>query len=332
MSHADLAFNELLISRERPRASAPPPRHALRPARRAAWPLRRALVVLVFAASAGAAIYPTGAAWISDRAHAGELSGYVQSVAALPPTERTEMLEAARAYNAQLASGVIADPYSLGADGLPDERSADLERYLRALSVGAGGMMGRLRIDGIDVALPIFHGTGERSLSQGAGHLYGTSLPVGGLGTHSVLTSHSGLLNATLFTHLEDLEIGDRFEIAVLDETLVYEVDRIETVAPDETDALRASSSEDLVTLVTCTPTGINTHRLLVRGHRVDGPDAAAAGRTALAGDSADPGFPWWAVVYVGAVIAAIALSRLMVRRRPAPAPEPPPGPRRKGH
>lgn len=331
MSRADLAFNALLTSPARVRAASRPPRHAARPIRRRAWPLRRVAVVLVFTGSAGAAVYPTAAAWFSDRVHATELSGYVETVAGLPAADRSAMLEAAHAYNDSLRSGPVSDPYSLGPDGLPDEHAAEVERYLDALAVGADGMMGRIRIDRIDVSLPIYHGTGERSLSRGAGHLYGTALPVGGTGTHAVLTSHSGLLDATLFTHLDELEIGDTFEITVLDETLTYAVDRIETVRPDETAGLRAIPGADYMTLVTCTPTGVNTHRLLVRGHRVETPDETGAGRMAIANDTGDPGFPWWAVALGCALIVAIVLSRLMVRRATPKAAEPAPGPRRKG-
>jgi len=337
MSRAEIAFEDLLLMRRRTRVGSPPPRHEHRPPRhehrpllRERWPLRRAVVVLLFAGSAGAAIYPTAATWISDRLHANELSGYVESVAGMLPVERSALLDAARAYNGLLPSGPVIDPYSLGADGIPEALAPGAERYLETLAIGPDAMMGRIRIDEIGVSLPIYHGTGERSLSQGVGHLYGTALPIGGSGTHSVLTSHSGLLNATLFTRLGELAIGDEFTIIVLDETLVYEVDRIETVTPERTEGLRATPGEDYVTLVTCTPTGVNTHRLLVRGHRVPAPLEDTGERLAIAGATGDAGFPWWALGYLAALVAAILLSRLMVRRGQS-APEPSPGPRRRG-
>jgi len=334
MTGADVMFHELLElrTRPRPRASPPPPRHGYRRLQRESWPLRRIVVVLFFIGSTGAAIYPTAAAWFSDRIHATELSGYVESVEGLPPAERTAMLDAARAYNDRLSTGPIVDPYSLGIDGLPEDLADDVDRYLETLAIGVDGMMGRIRIDRIGVSLPIYHGTGERSLSQGVGHLYGTALPVGGPGTHAVLTSHSGLLNAALFTHLEELEVGDVFSVTVLDETLTYEVDQIRTVTPEKTEGLQAVAGEDYITLVTCTPTGVNTHRLLVRGHRVATPANADQGRTAIANDTGDPGFPWWALLFAVAVIGSIAISRLMVRRSAhSRRPEPAPGPRRRG-
>lgn len=138
------------------------------------------------------------------------------------------------------------------------------------MNLDGTGIMGYLEIPKISVRLPIYHGTGEDSLQHGVGHLAGTSLPVGGLGTHSVLSAHRGLPSALLFTDLDQVQTGDRFYLSILQDTLVYEVDQVLVVTPDEVSALRADPAEDYVTLVTCTPYGVNSHRLLVRGHRVE--------------------------------------------------------------
>ncbi len=143
------------------------------------------------------------------------------------------------------------------------------ERYQSLLNLDGSGMMGYIQIPKIGVELPIYHGTSEAVLQAGVGHFWGTSLPVGGETSHTVLTGHRGLSTKTLFTNLDKLDIGDVFYIRVLDETLAYQVDQILTVLPEETDALGIESGQDLATLVTCTPYAINTHRLLVRGHRI---------------------------------------------------------------
>ncbi len=145
-----------------------------------------------------------------------------------------------------------------------------LKDYKQSLDINGNGMMGYISIDKIKVELPIYHGTKEDVLSNAVGHLEGTSLPVGGQGTHSVLSAHRGLASSTLFTNLDKLEIGDTFTITVLDKLITYEIDNIKIVKPNDTDSLMIEDDKDYVTLVTCTPYGINTHRLLVRGKRIE--------------------------------------------------------------
>jgi sortase A len=144
------------------------------------------------------------------------------------------------------------------------------ERYTQLLNPAGDGIMGYVEIPDIDILLPIYHGTDELVLQVAIGHLDWTSLPTGGPGTHSVISGHRGLPSARLFTDLDKIVVGDLFMLHVLDETLTYEVDQIRIVKPDETDELLLQEGKDLCTLVTCTPYGVNSHRLLVRGHRVE--------------------------------------------------------------
>ncbi len=174
-----------------------------------------------------------------------------------------EMLSAARAYNEQINEESMPDAFSVR-DGVTDAE------YESLLNVEAGGMMGYIEISVIGQNIPIYHYTTEESLQKGAGHLFGSSLPIGGENTHAVISAHRGLPNAKLFTDLNLVQEGDVFYIHILKDTLAYEVDQILTVEPEETDSLAISKGEDLVTLVTCTPYAVNTQRLLVRGHRID--------------------------------------------------------------
>jgi sortase A len=176
--------------------------------------------------------------------------------------------------------------------------------------------MARLRIPAIDVDLPIYHGTSDATLLKGVGHLEGTSLPVGGEGTHSVLTGHRGLASATLFTNLDKVKEGDTFTIEVLDQVLTYQVIRTQVVDPSDTASLRATAGEDLVTLVTCTPLGINSQRILVTGERITPTpqeDLDAAGSVPDI-----PGFPWWAAgLAAGVVLVGVFVWRAGYPRTP---------------
>ena len=171
--------------------------------------------------------------------------------------------EKARAYNDALLPSILPDSFAVA------EASDEDEEYMSALNLAGDGIMGSVEIPKIDITLPIFHTTEEDVLEQAAGHLEGSSLPVGGESTHAVISAHRGLPSAALFTDLDKLEEGDHVLIHVLDDTLCYEVDQITVVEPEETDTLAVVEGEDLVTLLTCTPYGVNSHRLLVRGHRV---------------------------------------------------------------
>ncbi len=272
------------------------------------WSLQRILIVVAAVVGVGVLLYPTAAAWFSDRVHATEISGYVDTVENLSPSAQEALLNDARQFNTELPSGPLRDPYSLNEKGEQTVVGAGSEAYKKMLDVGPGGMMGRISIPSIHTDLPIFHGTDEETLSKGAGHLFGSGLPVGGVGTHSVITAHSGFVNATLFDDLDQVREGDVFSVTVLGETIYYKVDQIKTVLPEETDDLRKVQDKDYVTLVTCTPTGVNSHRLLVRGERIDPPSADSA--QTLPSQALDPGFPWWAVAFIGTGVLMVVITR----------------------
>ena len=198
-----------------------------------------------------------------NTAHATRaVANYEEDVQKMEEDRYQAMWEEAEAYNRSLA----------GRDALPAGLTEEeKDRYDRLLDVDGSGMMGYLEVPSIHLTLPVYHGTEEAVIQVAAGHLEWSSLPVGGEGTHCVLSGHRGLPSARLFTNLDQLMEGDRFMLHVLDRVLTYEVDQILTVEPDDLSALAIQDGKDLCTLMTCTPYGVNTHRLLVRGHRVDG-------------------------------------------------------------
>lgn len=219
------------------------------------------LIVLVVAFAV--LLYPTVSSYVNEKNGSKVVSNYDAESVRLSNAEKEKMLEDARAYNKEMLSNIdLIDPFSQG------ETSID-GRYESLLNMDGSGMMGYIRIPKIKVEIPIYHGTSESVLQAGVGHFWGTSLPVGGESTHTVLTGHRGLPTKTLFTNMDKLVKGDVFYIKVLDETLAYKVDQILTVLPEETKALSIVPGKDYATLVTCTPYAINTHRLLVRGHRI---------------------------------------------------------------
>ena len=177
--------------------------------------------------------------------------------------QKKQMLEEAQEYNQSLVNTTkLYDPFST--TGKPSKE------YMNLLNVSKDGMMAYLQIPKIDVKLPIYHSTNNGVLQKGVGHMEGSSLPIGGTSTHAVLSGHRGLPNSKLFTDLDKMKVGDIFYISVLGDTLAYEVDQIKTVLPSQTDDIEIVDGEDYVTLVTCTPYSVNTHRLLVRGKRTD--------------------------------------------------------------
>lgn len=219
------------------------------------------LIVLVVAFAV--LLYPTVSSYVNEKNGSKVVSNYDAESVRLSNAEKEKMLKDARAYNKEMLSNIdLIDPFSQG------EISID-ERYESLLNIDGSGMMGYIRIPKIKVEIPIYHGTSESVLQAGVGHFWGTSLPVGGESTHTVLTGHRGLPTKTLFTNMDKLVEGDVFYIKALDETLAYKVDQILTVLPEETEALSIVPGQDYATLVTCTPYAINTHRLLVRGHRI---------------------------------------------------------------
>ena len=216
--------------------------------------------------------YPFVSNWMFENSADSVVTALEEQAEATDDKENDAELEAAHKYNETLASVRVnlTDPFD---ESIMGEENAE---YASLLCMTDDGIMGFISIPSIDVDLPIYHGTSSEVLEQGIGHLEGTSLPVGGNNTHCVLTGHTGLSNAKLFTDLIELEEGDIFFLNVMDEKLAYEVDQILVVEPDELDALYIVDGKDYCTLVTCTPYGINSHRLLVRGERTDYEEAAS--------------------------------------------------------
>lgn len=208
-------------------------------------------------AALGLMLYPLVGELLSERYHSDIETTYTAAIADTDDTELTAQREAAERYNAMLSGAAITEG---GAEAPPLP-------YAQQLTVG--GVICYIDIPKINVYLPVQHGTGAETLEKSVGHVVGTSLPVGGESTHAVLSAHSGLASSKLFSDIDQLAVGDVFYIHVLGDTLAYKVDAIHTVLPTDTSLLQIEDSKDYVTLVTCTPFGVNTHRLLVRGHRV---------------------------------------------------------------
>ena len=222
-------------------------------------------LVLIFLIGAGILFYPTVSDLWNNYRNQQLISEYTEVVETLESEDFSEIWAEAREYNAQHTVNTILDAF--------DEEEGDYvlsHPYDQVLNPTGNEIMGYLEIPKINVKLAIYHGIGTEALENGCGHIEGTSLPIGGVGTHSVLSAHRGLPSAKLFTDLDQLEIGDLFYITVLDEKLAYKVDQILTVLPEETEDLAIEEDKDLVTLVTCTPYGVNSHRLLVRGERTE--------------------------------------------------------------
>lgn len=219
------------------------------------------IIVLLIAFSV--LLYPTVSNYLYEKNGARVISSYDENAVRLSESEKQAMLEAARQYNRELLGNIeLLDPFS------PLKKEVDA-RYQSLLNTNEAGMMGYIRIPKMDVELPIYHGTEERILQSGVGHFEGTSLPVGGESSHTVLTGHRGLPSKLLFTDLDQMKEGDIFYLKILGETFAYKIDQILTVLPENTKALTIEPGKDYATLVTCTPYAVNTHRLLVRGSRI---------------------------------------------------------------
>ena len=217
-------------------------------------------LILILVVGLSLMLYPSFSNWWNEAHQSRAIAAYSQEVSKLDENRYDELWQQAREYNRSLVGRENA--YLLD-----DSQKAEYERLL---DVSGMGIMGYIEIPSLKVSLPIYHGTEESVLQVAVGHLEWTSLPVGGESTHCVLSGHRGLPSAKLFTDLDRLVVGDRFRLGVLDQVLTYEVDQILIVEPQDTEALLIEEGKDLCTLVTCTPYGINTHRLLVRGHRVE--------------------------------------------------------------
>lgn len=219
-----------------------------------------AVLILVFLAGLSLLLYPTVSDYWNSLHQSKAITQYAGKVAELDNARYAQLWDDAHRYNQSLLKKT--DRYVLSAE--------EQAEYESLLNVSGNGIIGYIEIPSISCSLPVYHGVDETVLQVAVGHIAGTSLPVGGESTHCVLSGHRGLPSAKLFTNLDKLTIGDVFMLRVLDETLTYEVDQILLVLPYEMDALEIEEGKDYCTLVTCAPYGINTHRLLVRGHRIE--------------------------------------------------------------
>lgn len=244
--------------------------------------------------------YPVVATQWNNRQQEKVAEEYANLDNQMSQEERDTALAAARDYNSRLQGGPVLDPWL-------DRIARETDAYKEYESVlNQSQAMARLVVPTAKINLAVYHGTDEKTLQQGVGHLFGSALPVGGEGTHAVLTGHSGLANATLFDNLRDVKQGDPIYVQTSGEKLKYEVDQIKVVLPYEVDDLKPVAGQDYLTLITCTPYGINSHRLLVRGHRVemDASDVKAMD------EASGAKWQWWmtAMLAAVAIVAAILL------------------------
>ena len=254
------------------------------------------LLIIILLAGLSLLLYPAASNYWNSFHQTRAIAGYWEDVANMDNETYDRLWQEANAYNASLLTR--SNAYLLSG-----EQKAE---YARLLDVSGQGVMGYIEIPEINVSLPIYHGTEDSVLQVAVGHLDWTSLPVGGESSHCVLSGHRGLPSAKLFTNLDKLQEGDTFALRVLNEILTYEVDQILIVEPQDTDALEIEEGKDYCTLVTCTPYGINTHRLLVRGHRMDNAEAAKTVRVTADATRIEP-------LLVAPVVAIPILSALLI-------------------
>lgn len=260
------------------------------------------VIGIIFLAGLSLLLYPFVANQWNNYRQKQLISGYEQAVSEKEAAEGIDYdaeRKKAEDYNEALLPCVLPDSFALA------ESSGVDPVYMNTLNIAGDEMMGSVEIPKINIKIPIYHTTEEEVLNKGAGHLEGSSLPVGGANTHAVISAHRGLPSASLFTDLDQMKVGDHFLLHVLDETLCYEVDKISVVKPEDTSALAVEDGQDLVTLLTCTPYGVNTERLLVRGHRVPYvEEEVKEEKTVLSGSSLHTNYLLW--VFVGLSVTAL--------------------------
>ncbi|MGP5600377.1 class C sortase [Glutamicibacter arilaitensis] len=278
---------------------------AIRQAEGKRWifPWMESTAALLILAGVLVFMYPSTAAWFSQKEQSRVTGTAIESLGNAgehEERERAEALAEAQEYNQALNSGAVYRSNENVVHSDTDQGTAGY-KYEQLLNPGGNGFMGRLLYERLEIDLPIYHGTSMATLERGIGHLEGTSLPVGGTDTRSVLTAHRGLPEATLFTHLNDAKVGDTFSVSLMDQVLTYRVTEMVVIDPAETQSILPVEGEDMITLVTCTPLGINSHRILVNAVRVPPPpigDEIAARQAPHL-----PGFPWWMVILGGTAV-----------------------------
>lgn len=263
-----------------------------------------AAAVLIVLIGFGILLYPVVSNMIFQKGQEELITYYENQIKEIPAEEINTMLDDCRKYNQELLTSKVklTDPF--------DDKLSELEEhpYIDLLNENGDGSMGFIEIPSINCRLVVYHYTDADVLAKGIGHLHGTSLPVGGKGSHSVLSGHTGTADKEFFTNLDQLNEGDVFYLHILDETLAYMVDSISVVLPNETEGLYIDSERDLVTLVTCTPYGINSHRLLVRGTRVDYEEALT-----IESETSNVIVNTWMSQYILAVLMGIGISIVVV-------------------
>ena len=268
------------------------------------------VICIIFLAGLSLLLYPFVANQWNNYRQKQLISGYEQVVSEKEAAEGIDYdaeRKKAEDYNEALLPCVLPDSFALA------ESSGVDPVYMNTLNIAGDEMMGSVEIPKINIKIPIYHTTEEDVLNKGAGHLEGSSLPVGGANTHAVISAHRGLPSASLFTDLDQMKVGDHFLLHVLDETLCYEVDKISVVKPEDTSALAVEDGQDLVTLLTCTPYGVNTERLLVRGHRVPYvEEEVKEEKTVLSGSSLHTNYLLW--VFVGLSVTALFILVLYLK------------------
>lgn len=270
------------------------------------------MIGIIFLAGLSLLLYPFVANQWNNYRQKQLISSYEQTVSQKEASNGIDYdaeLKKAEAYNEALLPSILPDSFAIA------DASEEDQTYMNTQNIAGDEMMGIVEIPKIDIKLPIYHTTKEDVLKQAAGHLEGSSLPIVGKSTHSVISAHRGLPSASLFTDLDQLKKGDHFLIHVLNKTLCYEVDKISVVKPEETSALAVEEGEDLVTLLTCTPYGVNTERLLVRGHRVPYEEQKVADeKTPLSGISLHTNYLLW--VIVGLAVTAFFILVLYLKEK----------------
>ena len=257
------------------------------------------VIVLIFLSGVILFTYPHLANYLSEKNGSYVIQGYRETVERTSEEDIDAAMQEAIQYNESLSGNPVKDPFVQGSGMVMQDNYYDVLKLHKS--------MGSVEIPKIKVNLPIYHGTSEAVLQRGVGHLEGSSLPIGGPGTHSVLTGHTGLVNARLFTDLTELKTGDLFYLKVLDQTAAYAVDQIQVVEPSNTENLKRVPGEDYCTLVTCTPYGINSHRLLVRGTRVEYVPEAGEDQTAQ-------GLSWeQQIMAVAGIVSVVVLTVIAV-------------------
>lgn len=260
--------------------------------------LKRLMPLLIVLLGFSIVMYPVLGTWVRNVTQTRQAEAYTQRINdTTTEEERAAALASAEVWNREHAQGPILDPWLARVD----KANLEYQSYLKELDLD--DVMGRVIIPKINSDLPIYHGTDDKVLNRGIGHLYGSSLPVGGEGTHAVLTGHTGLPNATLWDNLVDLKEGDTFTVYVAGRVMKYEISERRVVLPTETDNLRPVEGQDLVTLITCTPYGVNSHRLLLTGHRVPVTDEEAR---EILNQKHNP-WQWWMILTLVIALAVLA-------------------------